>query len=263
MEKLRTVWISDVHLGTRGCQAEYLLNFLRNTECDTLYLVGDIIDFWALKRSRYWPQSHNNVVRSVLGKAKHGTKVVFIPGNHDEPLRDYVGACFGNLSIERDAIHTTADGTKLLVLHGDEFDNVIRYSKFLAHVGDIGYELLLKLNRYYNFFRRKLGYSYWSLSAYLKHKVKNAVNAIGDYEKAVVTEARKRGVDGVVCGHIHHPEISQMEDILYINDGDWVESCTALVEEPSGELKIVHWSDHSHTVKALPSTVKLNVEAAA
>ncbi len=246
--KYRTLWISDLHLGSRGCNADYLLDFLRNTQCDYLYLVGDIIDLWAMKRGFYWPQSHNDVIRTILGKAKHGTKVIYIPGNHDEPIRDHVGTEFGNIEIKRRDIFTTATGKRLLILHGDEFDSIVCYSRFVAHVGDVAYELLLKFNRYFNYVRRKLGYPYWSISAYIKHKVKNAVAVISNYEEAVVNEARKAKVDGVVCGHIHHPEIKIMDGVLYCNDGDWVESCTALTENFDGKLEVIHWSDQCNTL---------------
>jgi UDP-2,3-diacylglucosamine pyrophosphatase LpxH len=251
--KYRTVWISDVHLGFRGCRADFLLDFLRSVECDTLYLVGDIVDFWSMRSSGlYWPQEHNNVVRTLLGKAKHDTRVVFIPGNHDEDLREYVGHVFGNVEIHRDAMHETADGRKLLILHGDEFDSVVQCSRWLAVLGNQAYDVLLYCNRWINWFRRKFGFPYWSLAAYLKHKVKEAVNFISSFETAVATEARKRGADGVVCGHIHRAEIADYDGVLYLNDGDWVESCTALTERHDGTLEILHWGDRKEILKTLP-----------
>jgi len=238
----RTIWISDVHLGTRGCKAEFLLDFLRNTESDYLYLVGDMVDGWRLKRSWYWPQAHNDVVQKLLRKARKGTLVTFIPGNHDEFVRDYLEFNFGEVSVSNDAIHTTADGRRLLVIHGDQFDSVVVYAKWLAHLGDRAYAAALAANLWFNWVRRRLGLGYWSLSAYLKHRVKNAVSYIASFEEAMAELARRRGVDGVVCGHIHHAELRKLGDVLYANDGDWVESCTALVEHFDGRLEILHWA---------------------
>jgi UDP-2,3-diacylglucosamine pyrophosphatase LpxH len=240
----RAIWISDIHLGTRGCKADFLLDFLRVTESEYLYLVGDIIDGWRLKRSWYWTQSHNDVIQKLLRKARKGTKVIYVPGNHDEALRDYVGLQFGGVTVLRDAIHETAAGKKLLIIHGDEFDGIVRYAKWLAFLGDRAYELALSLNHWFNAARHRLGYPYWSLSAYLKHKVKNAVEYISNYETAIADEARRRKVDGVVCGHIHQAEIRDINGILYCNDGDWVESCTALVEFHDGRLELVHWASN-------------------
>ncbi|UEM05361.1 UDP-2,3-diacylglucosamine diphosphatase [Skermanella rosea] len=238
----RSIWISDVHLGTRGCQADLLLDFLRCHESEYLYLVGDIVDGWRLKRSWYWPQAHNDVVQKLLRRARKGAKVFYIPGNHDEAFREYIGLNFGGVAVVEDAVHTTADGRRLLVIHGDQFDAVVKYAKWLAHLGDGAYTALLGINTWFNYVRRKLGFTYWSLSAYLKHRVKNAVEYIGDYEKALAEEARRRNVDGVICGHIHSAEMRPMEGVLYCNDGDWVESCTALVEHESGELEIINWA---------------------
>jgi UDP-2,3-diacylglucosamine pyrophosphatase LpxH len=243
--RFRSIWISDVHLGTRACKAEYLLDFLNHTESDQLYLVGDIIDHWNMRNGWYWPQSHNAVVRKVLGKAQNGTEVVYVPGNHDELFRDYVGFPFGGVSIMSEAIHETADGRRFLILHGDEFDSVVKHNRWLAMIGCGAYDVLLAANRYVNYFRRKFGFPYWSLSAYLKHKVKNAVNYISNFEKAVAHEAAKREVDGLICGHIHKAAIEDMNGVLYCNDGDWVESCTALVERMDGTLAIIHWADES------------------
>lgn len=248
--KYRAIWISDVHLGTRGCKSEFLRDFLKSTESEYLYLVGDIIDLWAMKRGVYWPQSHNDVIRTVLGKAKRGTRVVYVPGNHDEEFRDYDGMVFGNVEIRNRDTHVTATGKRLLVLHGDEFDSVIRYSRFIAYLGDQAYTLLLKLNRHVNAVRRWFGLPYWSLSSYLKQKVKNAVNVISDFEDAVAREAAGHDVDGLVCGHIHHAEIESLNGVLYCNDGDWVESCTALVEHHDGSLHLLHWADQQHTLKS-------------
>ncbi len=254
-QRFRTIWISDVPLGTRGCKAEYLLDFLKTTESDTLYLVGDIIDGWRLRRSWYWPQAHNDVVQKILRKARKGTRVVFIPGNHDEFARDYTEHNFGEIELAQDALHETADGRRLLVLHGDSFDGVVKYAKWLAHLGDGAYTLALSLNHWLNVARRRLGLPYWSLSAYLKNKVKNAVQFIDDYEQTVADEARRRGVDGVVCGHIHQAEIRDIDGVLYANDGDRVESCTALVESADGTLQVLRWLDHVMVspAAALPS----------
>jgi UDP-2,3-diacylglucosamine pyrophosphatase LpxH len=238
----RSIWISDVHLGTRGCKASFLLDFLKHTESDYLYLVGDIVDGWRLRQSWYWNQAHNDVVQKVLRKARKGTQVIYVPGNHDEMMRDYLDLHFGGIYVTGETMHTTADGRKLLILHGDAFDGVVRYARWLAFLGDRAYNAALILNHWFNKARLKLGYPYWSLSAFLKHKVKNAVSYIGNYETAVATEAKRRGADGVVCGHIHKAEIREIDGILYCNDGDWVESCTALVEDAAGKLEILHWA---------------------
>ena len=240
--RFRTIFLSDIHLGTRGCQAEMLLDFLKYTESENLYLVGDIIDGWRLRRSWYWSQSHNDVIQKVLRKARKGTRVVYIPGNHDEAARDYVDLHFGGVAVVMDAIHTGADGRRWLVLHGDAFDGVVKYARWLAHLGDWAYNIALTLNTWFNRLRRRLGYSYWSLSAYLKHKVKNAVDYISSFETAVAEEARRHHVDGVICGHIHHAEIRDIDGITYCNDGDWVESCTALVEHADGRMEILRWA---------------------
>lgn len=237
----RTVFISDTHLGTPGCNADLLLDFLRSIECETLYLVGDIVDGWQLRKGWYWPSRHNDVVRSILKMAKHGSRVVFVPGNHDEVFRDYVGLEFGGIEVRLEDIHETTDGRRLLIVHGDEFDGVVRYAKWLAFLGDHAYVMLLKLNRLNNAVRRRLRLPYWSLSAALKMKVKNAVSYVCSFENAVARAASERDVDGVVCGHIHCAEIRQIGDITYYNDGDWVESCTALVEQADGTMEIIDW----------------------
>ena len=240
--RLRSVFISDVHLGTRGCQAELLLDFIKHMECDSLYLVGDIIDGWKLKSGWHWPQSHNDVVQKVLRLARKGVRVVYAPGNHDEVARDYCGVHFGGVSIARDAIHETADGRRFLVTHGDEFDGVVQHARWLAFLGDWSYRTVLTLNTGFNLIRRRLGFGYWSLSAFLKVKVKNALQFIENFETAVAEEARRRGVDGVICGHIHKAEMRDIHGITYVNDGDWVESCTALVEHLDGRLEILEWA---------------------
>lgn len=243
--RFRSIWISDIHLGTPGCQAEALLEFLRDTECQTLFLVGDIIDGWQLRRNWYWPQAHNDVVQKLLRKVRKGTRVIFVPGNHDEFARKYLGHSFGGVEVAPEWIHQTADGRRFWITHGDLFDGVIQYAKWLAYLGDWAYETTLRLNVVVNRWRAKLGLPYWSLSKYLKLKVKRAVSFIGDYEAAVAREARKRGVDGVICGHIHHAELREIDGIVYANDGDWVESLSALVEHADGRLALVDWSSHA------------------
>jgi len=260
--RVRTAWISDVHLGTPGCQAGPLLDFLRALECDTLYLVGDIIDGWQLRRSWYWPQAHNDVVQKLLRKARKGTRVIFVPGNHDEFARKYVQHNFGGVDVMDEAVHVTADGRRLWITHGDLFDGVIQYAKWLAYLGDTAYELTLKLNRHLNSLRARLGLPYWSLSKYLKLKVKRAVSYIGDFEAAVAREARRRGLHGVVCGHIHHAEMRMVDGVLYANDGDWVESLTALVEHADGRLEVVdwmHWQAQALRAPAVPAAAELEV----
>lgn len=241
--KYRAVFISDLHLGTQGCQAAALLDFLRHHSCDSLYLVGDIVDGWQLRRRWFWPQLHNDVVQKLLRQARKGCRVVFVPGNHDEFARAFAGHSFGGIQVLTEAVHTTADGRRLWVIHGDYFDGVIQCAKWLAHVGDNLYEFTLKLNRYLNSLRARLGLPYWSLSAYLKGKVKKALNYVSDFERAVAAEALRRGHQGVVCGHIHRAEMREIDGVLYCNDGDWVESCTALVEHRDGRLELVHWHE--------------------
>lgn len=243
VRQYRSIFLSDIHLGTRGCRAEILLDFLKHNESDNLYLIGDIVDGWRLRKGWYWPQEHNDVVQKILRRARKGTRVTYIPGNHDEAARDYIGFAFGGVQVVRDAIHVTADGRRFLITHGDEFDSIVKYAKWLALVGDQAYVFLLNLNTVVNAVRRKLGFTYWSLSAYLKHKAKTAVEFIGNYETAVAEEARRRQVDGIICGHIHSAVIRQMEGVLYCNDGDWVESCTALVEHDTGALELINWAE--------------------
>ena len=245
--RYRAIFISDIHLGTAGCQAEALLDFMREHPSEYLYLVGDIVDGWQLRRRWFWPQSHNDVVQKLLRRARKGCKVVFIPGNHDEFARGFVGHQFGGIDVCADAVHTTADGRSLWITHGDYFDGVIQCAKWLAYVGDNLYEFTLKLNRYLNSLRARMGLPYWSLSAYLKHKVKSALNYVTDFEVAVASEARARGHDGVVCGHIHRAEMREINGTLYCNDGDWVESRTALVEHLDGRLELLYWSGSPHT----------------
>jgi UDP-2,3-diacylglucosamine pyrophosphatase LpxH len=242
----RTIFISDVHLGTPGCKAELLADFLAHNDCNTLYLVGDIVDCWRLQRSWFWSGAHSRVIDAILAKIRNGAQVIFVPGNHDEAFRDYCGLVLAGVEVVPEAIHKTADGRELLVIHGDEFDGIVTYARWLALLGDRAYAAALWLNDIVNAARRHFGLPYWSLSAYLKHKVKNAAMFISDFENAVVSAARKRGADGVVCGHIHHAVIKPVDGVLYCNDGDWVESCTALVENASGQLEIVRWTSFAH-----------------
>jgi UDP-2,3-diacylglucosamine pyrophosphatase LpxH len=251
--RYRAIFISDFHIGTKRAQTEMLLDFLKFTESDSLYLVGDIVDNWSLQKTWFWDQSHNDVIQKLLRKARKGTRVIYIPGNHDERFRDFVGARFGRIAVMQNAIHVTSDKKRYLVLHGDEFDGVVKYAKWLAFLGDNAYELALSLNYTVNRIRRKLGLPYWSLSAYLKRRVKQAVQFVSNFEQAVVREAKKRNAEGVICGHIHTPEISMIDGIHYCNDGDWVESCSALVEHYDGRFELIHWGDRY--AEESPSTV--------
>ncbi|HWA68282.1 MAG TPA: UDP-2,3-diacylglucosamine diphosphatase [Rhizomicrobium sp.] len=241
-KKHRTIFISDTHLGTRGCKAEALADFLSHNECETLFLVGDIVDGWQMRRRWYWTPAQDEVVRQVLHKVDRGTRVIFVPGNHDEFARDYAGRLFGGIEVIDEAIHQTADGRRFWVLHGDRFDGVIACAKWLAHAGDWAYGVALRWNDLLFAVRKRMGLPYWSLSAWLKHKVKNAVEYISRFEEIVAHEAGLRGVDGVVCGHIHHAEIRMIGNVLYLNDGDWVESCSALVEDARGNMEILRWA---------------------
>jgi len=241
--RYRTIWISDIHLGTKGCNADLLIDFLDSVDSEIMYLVGDIIDGWRLKKKPYWPASHNDIVWRILKRAKRGTRIIYIPGNHDEMMRQFSGMNFGGVEIARAAFHTTADGRRLMVLHGDEFDAVMLAHRWLAFVGDALYHLLMGLNRRVNAVRTRLGLPYWSLSKVAKHKVKNAVEFISHYEEVVARAAAERGVDGVVCGHIHTAEIRDFDGVAYYNDGDWVEGCTALVEHFDGRMEILHWPE--------------------
>ncbi|AMO25170.1 UDP-2,3-diacylglucosamine diphosphatase [Ramlibacter tataouinensis] len=240
--RVRTVFVSDIHLGTPGCQALALLDFLKHHPCEQLYLVGDIVDGWQLRKRWFWPQPHNDVVQKLLRAARKGCRVIYVPGNHDEFARQFDGQSFGGIEVAREAVHTMADGRRLWVVHGDDFDAVVQCAKWLAYVGDNLYELMLRLNRHLNRLRGRLGLPYWSLSAYLKHKVKKALNYVTDFEQAVAGEARRRGYQGVVCGHIHRAEMRSIGGVLYCNDGDWVESRSALVEHLDGTLELVHWA---------------------
>jgi UDP-2,3-diacylglucosamine pyrophosphatase LpxH len=262
---VHTMFLSDIHLGTKGCQADMLLAFLKHYEAETIYLVGDIIDGWRLKSSWYWPQAHNNVVQKLLKRARKGTKVIYVPGNHDEFARDYIGDNFGGIEIMGTAIHECIDGNKLLIIHGDHFDLVVRHAPWLAYLGDGAYTLALTINRYLNIVRRRLGLAYWSLSSWAKYKVKKAVNHIGRFEELLSNEACRLEVNGVVCGHIHHAVIHNDFGVRYMNTGDWVESCTALVEHHDGTFEIIHWADEMRKLESVERKARLapQVEASA
>ena len=257
---VRSIWISDVHLGFPGCSAEFLLDFIRDMRCQNLYLVGDIIDFWSLKKKRYWPQEHNNVVRSILGKAKHDTNVIYVPGNHDEAMRAYDGLTLGNVKIRDQLVHETADGRRFLIMHGDQFDAVVMNSKLLTLVGSQAYAVLLKASHFVNWLRGAMGREYWSLAAFLKQKVKNAVNYIDRFERAVAREAKIQNVDGLICGHIHRAELTDLDGVTYMNCGDWVESCTALIEHHDGTLELWKLSGEPEMLKSMPPR-KLGIAA--
>ena len=239
----KTVWLSDIHLGCKDCKADLLLNFLQHNTMDTLYLVGDIVDFWALKQQFRWPEAHNKLLQALYSKAKNGTRVIYIPGNHDEIVKPHADTIFGQIEIKRQHIHITADNKKLLVVHGDDYDGQVCFGKFHAWIGDKLYDLILFLNRHFNAYRRKRGYHYWSLASYIKSKVKKANEAIARYRDALLAEAKRQQLDGVVCGHIHHPEVIEQDGMIYCNDGDWIENCSALTENENGELQLVYWTE--------------------
>lgn len=237
----RTLFISDVHLGSKAAKVDFLLDFLKHHDADTIFLVGDIIDGWRLKRSWYWPQDCNDVVQKLLRKARKGTRVIYIPGNHDEFLRDFPGTHFGGIEVAERMMHEAADGKKYLVLHGDEFDVVVRNARLLAYLGDWAYDMAIMINVGLAAIRRRMGMPYWSFSAWAKLQVKHAVNFIGEFQRVVAEEARKHGADGVICGHIHHAVMEDMDGIRYINTGDWVESCTAIAENQDGTFELIEW----------------------
>ena len=266
MQAVRAIFISDVHLGTRACQAESLLAFLRAHESDYLYLLGDIIDFWAMNRSVQWAGAHNTVVQKVLRRARHGCKVFFIPGNHDEALREYAGVAFGDIRVESEWIHETLDGRRYWLVHGDEYDQVTRHHRWVAVLGDVGYNALVRINLVLSRVRRLLRRpGYWSLAGYAKQKVKKAVSFIFDFEDAVAHAAAQRGVDGVVCGHIHSAADRRIGNVRYLNCGDWVDTCSAIVEHFDGRIEVVHWGVHGAAASpaplALPALPSRAVEA--
>jgi UDP-2,3-diacylglucosamine pyrophosphatase LpxH len=241
--KYRTIFLSDIHLGSKAAKADFLLDFLRLHDAETIILVGDIVDGWRLKRSWHWPQNCNDVVQKLLRKGRKGARIVYIPGNHDSFMRDYPGVHFGGIEVEKNMIHQAADGRRYLVLHGDEFDVVVRNAKFIAHLGDWAYDMAIRLNVLIAKVRRRLGLPYWSFSAWAKLQVKRAVNFIGEFQHVVAEEARRHQVDGVICGHIHHAVIEDIGGVTYINTGDWVESCTAIVEHFDGRMELIRWQN--------------------
>ncbi|RZF93873.1 UDP-2,3-diacylglucosamine diphosphatase [Pseudoalteromonas sp. CO302Y] len=261
------VWISDVHLGYKDCQAQYLLDFLNAIECDVLYLVGDIVDLWSMKRQFFWHPSHYDVLALIQQKAKDGTRVIYIPGNHDETFRQYADESLFGIEVHQQYIHTTKANKRFLLLHGDDFDSATRYNKLISIAGDAGYDLLLFLNRWTNRVRRLFGGHYWSLASWIKARVHKAREAIDAFEKAAIHEAKKQGVDGIICGHIHHPAVKVVDGILYCNDGDWIENCTALVENDCGRIELLHWSEtqkviHSADISKLMPNPAHNKDAA-
>lgn len=238
----RTLFLSDVHLGTPDCQAAMLIDFLREHEAETIYLVGDIVDLWRMRRKRfYWPQTHNDVIQKLLRQARKGTRIIYVPGNHDEVLRAYPGFHFGGIEVMKQAVHETASGKRFLVVHGDEYDMVVLNHRWLAHLGDVAYGFAMFANKWHNRIRSAFGLPYWSMSRWMKLKVKQAVNFISDFENVLAAEARREGADGVICGHIHHPANEMRAGIRYINTGDWVESCSAVVEHHDGSLEVIDW----------------------
>ena len=255
IRRVRALFISDVHLGMKPTRTAQLIDFLRWHDADVIYLVGDIVDGWRLAKSWHWPSEYNQLAQLLLEKAATGTRMVVLPGNHDEFLRDYLGTYFGEVEFVDRTIHTTAQGKTYLVIHGDQFDVVVRHAKWLAHVGYWAYRFALRVNIAINWGRRRLGLSYWSLSAWAKNKVKNAVSVIGRFEEALSLEARDSGVDGIICGHIHHAAIEQYDGISYLNSGDWVESCTAVVEHDDGRFEIINWSGARRPYTSAATTV--------
>ncbi len=254
VKQVRTIFLSDIHLGTRGCQADRLLDFLRHHDSEQLYLVGDIVDFWAMNRSIHWTSTQNTVVQKVLRRARKGTQVILVPGNHDEALREYVGITFGEIRIEADWTHETADGRRFLVLHGDEYDQVTRHHRWVAILGDVAYNALVRMNAWLSWARRRMGVAgYWSLAGYAKRKVKTAVSFIFDFEDSVIHGARERGADGVICGHIHWATIKQVDGLTYVNCGDWVDSCTAVIEHFDGSLELVEWGKQDASPAPAPA----------
>lgn len=241
--QFRTLWISDVHLGTWGSKADHLVDFLRHHHAETIYLVGDVVDGWSLRRKWFWPQSHNDLVQKLLRLARKGTRIIYVPGNHDEMFRAYLGLSLGGISLQGHAVHRTADGKRLLVVHGDEFDAVVLYSKWVARLGAWLYDALVLANHGFNRMRQTLGLPYWSLSAFVKHKVKNVISFTLRFEETLLREARRRGMDGVVCGHLHKAELRTANGLVYGNPGDWIESCTALAEHADGRLELITWAE--------------------
>ena len=259
IKNVRTLFISDIHLGSKASKADFLLDFLRVHDADTIFLVGDIVDGWRLKRSWYWPQNCNDVVQKLLRKGRKGARIVYVPGNHDDFLRDFPGVHFGGIEVAQNFIHEAADGKRYLILHGDEFDVVVRNARFIAHLGDWAYDAAIALNVWIARLRRALGLPYWSFSAWAKLQVKRAVNFIGEFQRVVADEARRHEVDGVICGHIHHAVIEDVDGITYINTGDWVESCTAVVEHFDGTMELIRWPSVEASKPSAPALVPIQL----
>ncbi len=257
--RYRTLFISDLHLGSKAARSDDLLDFLRMNEAETIFLVGDIVDGWRLKRSWHWPQNCNDVVQKLLRKGRKGARIIYIPGNHDSFMREYPGVHFGGIEVAQRMIHTAADGRTYLVLHGDEFDVVVRNAKFIAHMGDWAYDFAIAVNWFLARFRRRMGLPYWSFSAWAKLQVKRAVNFIGEFQKVVAEEARRNNTDGVICGHIHHAIIEDIDGVRYINTGDWVESCTAIAEHFDGTMELIFWHRPEGDARQLTQGVNVPV----
>ena len=261
----RTIWLSDIHLGNKDCKTDYLLDFLTKNKADTLILVGDIIDLWSLKNKHYWPESHNQIIKLLLEQASAGTRIIYIPGNHDSSVRKFVQYNFGHVELHDTYIHTTASGKRILAIHGDQFDSVVCHNRFHAVVGDVGYDFLLFINRWWHLFQKLRNKPYWSLATYLKSKVDKANQAIERFTHAAINHARQQDVDAIVCGHIHHPSIVQDKEILYLNDGDWIENCTCIAEAFDGELSLISWTDRyqeiarNHSLKMVSNNVSAPV----
>lgn len=249
----KTLWLSDIHLGFKDCRADYLLDLLNNCECETLYLLGDIVDLWSLKKSLYWPQSHYRVLQALINIASGDTRVVYIPGNHDEPLRDYIGQRFGDIEVRKSASYRTVAGRRLLMMHGDCLDGHVRLSKWESLIGETAYDFLLFMNRWFNYFRRRSGHGYWSLASYIKERIPNARKVITVFEQCAVNEAQRLGYDGVICGHIHQPALKQIDGLLYCNDGDWIENCTLLGERHDGVMELVQWHERPRVLGRIDS----------
>lgn len=251
----KSIWLSDLHLGSKDCKADYLLDMLSKTRCDTLYLVGDIIDIWALERRFSWPAKHNQVIDALINKANNGTRVIYLPGNHDEKIKKYLGMTFAKIEIHPEIIHTTVSGQKLLITHGDVFDGDVCLGKWQSILGDLLYDLLLFLNRSCFRLRKLLGCRYWSLAGYIKNKVKGANDAIKRYQLAAVNYAKKKSVDGIICGHIHQPDVQIIDNCLYCNDGDWIENCTLLAENLDGSIELIFWTESIESITQLEQNI--------
>ena len=262
MPSVRSIFLSDIHLGTRACQADRLLDFLREYEAENLFLIGDIVDFWSMSRSIHWTPAQNTFVQKILRRARRGERVVFIPGNHDEALREYVGIAFGDIEVVSEHVHELADGRRFLLLHGDEFDQITRHHRWVAVLGDVAYNLLVRLNGLLSYTRRRMGIAgYWSLAGYAKRRVKKALQFVFDFEDSAIHSAHQRGLDGIICGHIHCAAIRQVGELTYVNCGDWVDSCTAIVEHDNGALELIAWG--SHRLVAEPVLPELQTEETA